>query len=332
MRYAILALSGILFFFSACQKEKSLELGNPAQGSLQDDTGDCLPKNINGNYIASQALTDSNYIEVTLNIDEPGYFSIFTDTVNGYSFKAQGHFSDTGINVVRLRGTGTPAAEGNDAFTVFFDSSFCSIIVNVLPAGTTPPPASSGVYFPLTANSWWSYDDGAGSDTIKTVVNGTGAFIGNTYQRLITSDDFGPLDTSFYRKDNTTGFYYQYQDTTGLGVIGITAAQPGFDVLFFKDVLTTGEVFNSDHQATLQTQPITIRFKSTVMDANASITVNGKSFTNVYKIELSIQAGQGGNFQDISLMPLTYYYAKDIGLIKITDGTDSQDIRYWNIN
>lgn len=331
MRYTILALIGIMFFFSSCQKEKSLELGNPAEGSLQDDLGDCLPKNINGNYIASQALIDSNYIEVTLNVDKPGYFSIFTDTVNGYSFKAQGNFSDTGTNVVRLRGTGTPAAAGSDAFTVFFDSSFCPIAVNVLPAGTTPPPASSGVYFPLTANSWWSYDDGAGSDTIKTTVNGTGSFVGNTYQRFITSDDAGPLDTSFYRKDNAAGFYYQYEDTSGLGAINITASQPGFDVLFLKDALATGDVFNSDHQATLQgTTPITIRFKNTVIDANVSITVNGKNFTNVYKLELIIQAGIAGQFQEIT-DPLTYYYAKDIGLIKITDGTDSQDVRYWNI-
>jgi hypothetical protein len=333
MHRIYLALIGIVLFLASCQKEKSLEIGDPAQGSLQDDAGDCLPKNIHGNYIVNQALGDSNYVDVTLDIVKAGTFTILTDTVNGYSFKGQGSFNAVGTQTIRIKGTGKPLVAGNDEFQVFFDSSSCFIEVNVLPAGSTPPPPSTGgVYFPLSTNSWWSYDDGMGSDTIKTSVSGTGTFLGHTYQKFITTDDSGPVDTAYFRKDNS-GSYYQYSDTSGLGDIGISAAQPGFDVLFLKDVLTTGAVFNSDHPATFGgTSPITIRFKNTVIDANASITVNGKNFINVYKIELMIQAGLSGVFQDISLSPLTYYYAKDIGLIKITDGTDSQDIRYWKIN
>lgn len=334
MRSCLITLIAVAFLFSSCQKEKSFEQGQLAQGSLQDDVGDCLPKTINGNYIADQILSDSNYIEVTLDVTRTGRFTIFTDTVNGYSFRLQGSFANAGVNTVRLKGSGTPLAEGTDNFTVFFDSSFCTVQITVAPAGSTPPPPSaSGTYFPLTANSWWSYDDGAGSDTIKTTVNGTGTFLGNTYQRFVTTDDTGPLDTAYYRKDNASGSYYTFADTSGFGQIGVRFSQPGLDVLFLKDALTTGAVFNSDHQATLQgTTPVTIRFNNTVSDANASITINGKNFTNVYKIVVKVQAGVAGTFQDISTTPLTYYYAKDIGLIKITDGTDSQDIRYWKVN
>jgi hypothetical protein len=59
--------------------------------------------------------------------------------------------------------------------------------------------------------------------------------------------------------------------------------------------------------------------------------VNGKSFTNVYKIQVIIQGGLGGNFQDLT-DPLDYYYARDIGLIRISDGVTSQDIRNWKVN
>lgn len=441
MPRCLLVLISIFFFFSSCQKEKSLEMGQVAQGSLQSDLGDCLPKKVSGAYVVSQSLTDSNYIDVTLDIAKPGRFTIITDTVNGYFFKSQGNFTTAGTNTVRLKGSGKPVTASDDVFTVSFDSSSCFVEINVMTAGssggtavyslnsttgnctsfnvagtytqgatlvaantvtlsvnvTTPgswamsttsvtgflfsgsgtfssagvqtiilsgigipttvgdqifsvsagtsscnfsvavvggssPPPATGVYFPLTANSWWTYDDGAGSDSVKVVVNGTGTFLGNTYQRFITSDASGPLDTSYYRKDNASGAYYMYTDTSGFGAIGVNFTQAGIDVLFLKDALTTGAVFNSDHQAMLLGQPVTIRFNNTVVDANASITVNGKTFTNVYKIELKVQLGSGGVFQDISLAPLDYYYAKDIGLIKITDGTNSQDIRYWKIN
>ncbi|MGZ3849615.1 MAG: hypothetical protein ACXVKI_10765 [Flavisolibacter sp.] len=443
MSRILLALAFFLVLFSSCQKEKSLETGTPAQGSLQNDAGDCLPKKVNGAYVAGQTLNDSNYLEVSVAILKPGRFSIFTDTLNGYSFGAQGSFSTTGTQTLRLKGRGKPLTEGDNAFTVFFDSSSCQVGVHVLAAGSSggtavysldagsgsctgftvsgaytqggpltaantvtlsvnvstpgswvvsttsvtgfsfsgsgnftspgtqtivlkgsgtpsatglqtfmvgvgasscsfgvtvggggnPPPGTGGVYFPLTSASWWSYDDGKGSDSIKTTVTGTGQFLGNTYQRLITNDATGPIDTSYYRKDNATSFYYRYMDTSDFSGLGIVFPQAGLDVLFLKDALSTGAVFTSDHPGVLGgTTPVTIRFVNTVMDANAAVTINGQNFTNVYKIELKIQAGVAGSFQDISLVPLLYYFARDIGLVRITDGTDYQDIRHWKIN
>jgi hypothetical protein len=439
MMFRILtALMGILLFVSSCKKEKSLEQGLPARGSLQDNGGDCLPKKVNGAYVVGQALNDSNYIEVSVEVSQAGNFTIFTDTLNGYSYKGEGQFATPGAYIVRIPGRGTPEAEGEDQFTVFFDTTLCFLPVTVIAggssggtagynlqgdagggcaasdtagtftqgiplttsnsvnltvnvttpgtwaistpsvagfsfsgagtfaaagvqtvtltasgtptlpgthtftvtagtscsfdvavgAGTNPPP--TGVYFPLTEASWWSYDDGAGSDTFKVAVTGTGTFLGKTYQRFITSDAAGPLDTTFYRKDASNS-YYIFEDTAGFGDAGITFTQGGLDVLFLKDALTTNAVFNSDHTATFQGSPITIRFKNTVTDANASLTVNGKSFTNVYKIQVIIQGGLGGNFQDLT-DPLDYYYARDIGLIRISDGVTSQDIRNWKVN
>ena len=440
--YRILTvLMGTMLFLSSCKKEESVEKGQPAQGSLQDDLGDCLPKKVNGTYVVNETLTDSNYIEVAIDVVKAGAYTVFTDTLNGYSFKGNGNFGTPGVNIVRLKSIGKPLAAGDDDFTVIFDSSFCTVQVSVTPAGgssgtavyslqgtpgactgfipagtytqgtalgttnkvtlsvnvtapgtwaistpsvtgfsfagagtftatgvqnipltgtgtptasgvqtfmvtvgassctfpitvavgTTPVP---GIYFPMTAASWWSYDNGtAGSDTIKTTVNGTGTFLGKTYQRFITTDEFGPFDTAFYRKDNTTNFYYLYSDTSGFGSFGVTFPQAGLDVLFLKDALNTNDVINSDHAAKLGgVTNVTVRIQSKVIDANSSITVNGKNFTNVYKIELMPQLGLAGTFQNLSLTPIVYYYAKGIGLIKITDGTDSQDIRYWKIN
>lgn len=152
-------LMGILFLLSACQKEESFELGQPAQGSLQSDLGTCLPKNVNGSYVVNQSLTDSNYIDVTLNIIQTGYYSIVTDSVNGYFFRAEGNFINPGINTVRLRGSGKPIQDGDNVFTVFFDTSFCSVQITVIPAGSSGGTATYTM-------------DGAGSDCTGFTVAG----------------------------------------------------------------------------------------------------------------------------------------------------------------
>jgi hypothetical protein len=133
----IIALVAIVF--AGCQKELSEEQGNVlAEGSLQAVTGDCLPQTINGAYIVGTALTSANTIQVTVNVTTTGRYEIFTDTVNGYFFRGSGIFTVAGANLVTLRSTGTPFAAGTNNFTVAFDSTFCNIAVDVLPAGSGP--------------------------------------------------------------------------------------------------------------------------------------------------------------------------------------------------
>ena len=129
----------LVVFFIGCQKEVSFENGNtPAQGSLRSDaTGDCLPKTVNGAYVATTALVPTtNTITVQVNVLNTGNYIITTDTVNGYYFRANGVFTTIGNVDVTLRGNGTPFAAGVDNFIVSFDSTVCDIAVTVLPAGT----------------------------------------------------------------------------------------------------------------------------------------------------------------------------------------------------
>lgn len=125
-----------------CQKETSFELGNtPAQGSLQSEiTGDCLPKSVNGVYVAGTPLvTATNTITVSVNVTRTGIYTITTDTVNGYYFKGTGTFTALGSTTITLRSNGTPFVDGTDNFVVSFDGSVCSIAVDVLPAGSGGP-------------------------------------------------------------------------------------------------------------------------------------------------------------------------------------------------
>jgi hypothetical protein len=130
-----------LIVFLGCQKETSFETPNvPAEGSLQADvSGDCLPKTVNGSYIAGTALVPANNsIVLEINVTKTGTYDFGTDTVNGYFFHGTGNFTTLGPTNVTLRGNGTPIADGTNNFVVSFDSTFCDIQVTVLPVGTGP--------------------------------------------------------------------------------------------------------------------------------------------------------------------------------------------------
>lgn len=551
MRHLLIAFVGLIVFslFLSCQKEISVEFGSPAKGSLQSSGGDCLPKLVAGSYTSGKALNDSNFIEVTVNVTAPGPYTIYTDTLFGYSFRTTGSFTNTGSQVVRLKGSGTPSASGVHLFTVVaFDSSFCDVEVTVLPAGTTPgpavftlagtpngcanfnlngtyykdstldqrhsvvlnvnvtsvgsytisaqpvngysfsktgsfgatglnqlvldaagkplatgtntftvtagsstctfnvtvttpttnppptgcnpnvqgtytvgtattasntvtvthtyatagtynvtvptvngitfatqsvvatipgpntitltasgnptaagtsnftvnfgdgqnctfpvtvnpstPPPVNNDYFPLTANSWWSYDAGGG-DTIKITNTGSTTVTGssNTYQRFVTTFQNSPVDTSFYRRDAANDLYYQSLDTAGWGTVGLRFNQARLDVKFLKNNLATGDSIVSDFNAIASTPngplPVVLRFKYKVVNANATLTVGSRTFTNVYHLQDYIEFGAGGTFVDSGEAPWDYYYVRGVGLVRFKAGSYDQLIRFWLVN
>ena len=140
-KYLMYLLAVVSILSIGCQKELSFEGSNtPAKGSLQFDiSGDCLPKTVNGTYVAAVALVPAtNTITVQVNVVKTGTFVVGTDTVNGFFFRAIGTFTTLGANTVTLRGFGTPFSATITNFVVRFDSTFCDIQVTVLPVGSGP--------------------------------------------------------------------------------------------------------------------------------------------------------------------------------------------------
>jgi len=122
----------------SCIKEESLENGLVGRGFLQSEvSGECLNKFVAGNYLVNQSLTDSNFIEVEVDVTTVGKFTITTDAVNGFTFGGSGEFTSTGINVVKLKGSGKPLTEGDYSFIVKMDSSECIIDIPVLASGSS---------------------------------------------------------------------------------------------------------------------------------------------------------------------------------------------------
>ncbi len=129
---SILTTLSVITF--SCQKEVSFESGNQStsSGSLQaNGTGGCLGSVISGSYKKDTTLATTHYVDVNVQVDTVGSYTITTDTVNGYSFKATGTFSATGIQLVRLAGSGKPLAAVTNIFTVRYDGTTCDFSITV---------------------------------------------------------------------------------------------------------------------------------------------------------------------------------------------------------
>ncbi|UPZ14380.1 hypothetical protein [Flavobacterium humidisoli] len=72
-----------------------------------------------GNYYIGIPLTSSNKITVSISPSVLGFWSMNTNTVNGYSFSGTGTFTDLTPNqTIELLGTGTPDASGTNNFNL----------------------------------------------------------------------------------------------------------------------------------------------------------------------------------------------------------------------
>jgi len=121
----------ILFFLFSCQKEIHFDF--VSEGELVKDAGNnCKPFIANGSFISGNDLDGNNYIQVEVHFTAIGSYTIATDTVNGYSFKAEGNAKDTGFADIKLSGNGKPLSPGTDQFRIAYGSSTCTASVTVL--------------------------------------------------------------------------------------------------------------------------------------------------------------------------------------------------------
>lgn len=335
----VLSVLLLSFIAVSCSKEKSLELGQPSTpGSggtaifvLSASGGNCVNAAVNGVYKKGTGADASNTVDIEVNVNTVGTWSMNTGSVAGFYFSGAGSFTNTGTQVITLNALGSPNADGQQLFNLVAGGTTCSFAVTVLPdtSGNPNPPPTGPDFFPMTQNSWWSYDDFG--DTIKTVVSGTSVIGGKTYTNFVDSYEGIPdTDTSFYRKDNATGFYYMNEDLSMLSALGITMPQPRAEVLLLKSGMAAGDSWNTDLNGTASGFPVTVRFKVDVVSTTASLTVGTNNFTNVRHITVDLLLGTAGTFTSIAT-PIQLYYAPGVGLVRTDDGMDQTDIRYWNV-
>ena len=136
VRKSCLLFITILLIFGSlsCVKEYSYEnIDNPfAEGTLHDSAGNCLYNSVTGIFYSGiQPNTNTNYLEVEINITKPGSYYITTDLQNGFRFADSGYFHNAVDTIIRLLPIGIPAKATQTFFTIQFNNEACNVYVNV---------------------------------------------------------------------------------------------------------------------------------------------------------------------------------------------------------
>ena len=262
----------------------TINFGNPSTGTLGGGGGACMPFTVGGVYQQGILLNPTNTVQLQVTVTTPGNYSIATNTVSGISFSASGNFPSTGLQIVTLAGTGTPATSGILAFSVTYGSSACSFNITSLP-GVAP----SNDYFPTTLNSHWSYglEGGTPADSLHfAVINYSLTAAGNTYSTITTDyiPPSVPFDSSYYRKPG--GSYYQYVNYSNY----LPFDQPvDGEYIFLKDNVAAGSTWQSPNiSGSISGFPFSGYFKMTLLAKAVPVTIGTFNFPDVIKVKYEL--------------------------------------------
>ena len=327
LRVLLTVISSILFF-AACQKEVSIENGQPgitsgtALFTLAGAPGNCASPVVNGAFEAGTPVDITSFITVDVNVDSIGTYLITSNSVNGISFVATGTFTTTGPQTIVFKSAGTPLIGGSFNFTL--GTNGCSVVITV--TGSVTPPVSNSnckscAYIPICVGSKYEYNDTMyGVPSIKkveylstkdTTING------KVYQKI--SDLSGD---AYYNCTNgeTTAFSYSVTSVGGNTVQNIKLTPLKADAPI--GTTWTDPVINPLGQTVLQ--------KFTIV-SKGSRTAGGFNFPDVIKVKLET----GMDLPPVGFITaaLSYsYYAKGVGLIENTiEDPNTNDVVYRSV-
>ncbi len=309
-------------------------LTSPSDYSLAGSPNSCFHSVVYGSYVKNLQLNNSDSIRIQVNVNTPGTYTIRTDTINGYHFTGSGLFLQPGLQVVVLSGSGTPVQAGQDLFTVNGGNTGCGITVSVLEAIATANPD----HFPLTYPSYWNYDDLQNTgDTLQWRVTDSLRFNGNLFKVIEQQTKYGSPVPSYFRK--TDSVYLENTTVDKYTVALKFLPQIVAEVPVLREYLKTGDTWQSDEYIgpASFSQTIFYRLDFSCLDADATVTINGKTFIHVYKILMMPKIKSATTYPYSSTgEKLEYWYAKGVGLIysKIMKDTFTlyeKQIRNWQV-
>ena len=185
----------LLIIVCSCQKEFSFE-NHAAKGTLKDSSGICFLQTPYGTfYNGITPGTDTNYLSVMVNVTKVGTYSILTDIKNGFGFAGSGTFTNLGINIINIKATGTPVDHVSTNFTIRFDTSACSLTINVYDSTILHP-----VTPPVVQPSYnWKFTDAKRGVTYRGVFDNNYTLNFGLLAVLVlsTKDARSPGDSTF---------------------------------------------------------------------------------------------------------------------------------------
>jgi hypothetical protein len=176
--------------------------------------GSCNNTIVYGNFFQGLPLTVNNYVTIQVSVTIIGNYSISTNSINGYSFSANGTFSTTGTQTIKLIGSGTPILSQADQFIATASNSggTCMFSIDVTFLGTCGS---------ITIN----HVAGTVAPVTKTVTYGTVTNIPGEPSKCWITSNLG-ADHQATTVDDTTeasaGWYWQFNRKQGYKHDGTT--------------------------------------------------------------------------------------------------------------
>ena len=309
-------------------------LTEPAVFRLAGTPDTCMKAIIYGNYINQIALDTTNRIRVEIEVIKPGTYSITSNSVNGYKFSATGSLPEKGNHFVYLQAAGTPSTSGKNIFTIVVPGSSCFFSIDVY----DPVRTNNTDYFPLSKDNFWVYDHSnyPGDSINRIVIDSTISASGLTYI-MEEKIPFALTQQLFFRK--TGVIYFESASADKFTNSFRYNNMPPVDILFLRNTLSTGDEWSSMEYSGTATfgQVLVIRYVFKCIDNNVTISVNGKVFTNVYRVNMLPYLKSEFNTYGSTGESFDFYYAKGIGLIYATEKLNGvlqyeQKIRRWLVN
>lgn len=100
----------------------------------------CQIVGVTGNFVPGVPLNLSNRISLSVNVVQPGTYTITTNTENGVRFSLSGNLPTAGQNIINLSGVGTPLAAGTFTYTAQYQGiSGCSAPVTFSTSNPNTP-------------------------------------------------------------------------------------------------------------------------------------------------------------------------------------------------
>ena len=280
-----------------------------ATGTLGGTPGACTPITLAGVYTQGVLLTAGNTVTIQVTVNTLGTYTISTNTVNGVTFSKTGIFLVTGPQNLVLPGSGTPTSAGLQNFTVSFSGNMCTFPITFL-------GAINSDYFPLTANSFWTYDAPAlAPDTIYKVSSSIGTLAGNTYRFLyygVGAIGAATIDSTPYRK--AVNDYFEYVSVDTFSTFTFDVRQRA-EINFLKENAIVGATWTTpDFIGTVMGAATKVKYTFTITNTNTTVLVNGVTYTNVIQVTWKSIEDTGSGYADAILYQT--YFAKGIGMVK----------------
>jgi hypothetical protein len=282
--------------------------------TLTGAPGGCTSASVAGTYTAGTAITGTaNTVTIQVNVTTIGTYTI-TATGGGMTFSKSSTFTATGAQPVTLTATGTPTTAGANTIPITAGGTTCSFTVTV--TGTSVV----NNFYPITQNSWWSYDDTDPSflgviDSLKRTSTTLTNISGTNYRMIIDTVNQTTYDTSYYRKNGSD--YYEYMDADKYATLPFDATQK-VELNFLREGVAAGTSYQSPlYAGTTGGIASKIQYTMTTNSVGGTLLVNTVTYNNVMKVTIKSQIALGPTALTDNAT-FECWYANNVGLIQLS--------------